>query len=83
MEWKYIPQEYPSINLIQHAPDNSRRPLGDSSANCWSLSRKVPTPGVPVDMNIISQRKPGATPTAVSQVSTNPNCIDGFTCCTF
>jgi hypothetical protein len=29
VEWKNVPQKYPSIYLVKHAPNNCRRPLGD------------------------------------------------------
>lgn len=72
MEWEYIPQEYMSIDLIEHPPDHRRCAFNNCFTDCWAASNEVPTSGVTFNMDVVSQGHPGATATSIAQVTTDP-----------
>jgi hypothetical protein len=83
VEWKHVPQEYSGINLIEHAPDDGSRPLGNRRTNRRSLGYKIPTPSMPIDMDIVSQRNASPASTAIPKISTNPDRVDRLSRRTF
>jgi hypothetical protein len=79
MKRKNIPQEYPRIDLIQHAPYNRCRPFRNGCPYSRPFSDNVPPLGMFGDVNVIRQREPSAASSAVPEIPTDPDGIDWFT----
>jgi hypothetical protein len=78
VERKNVPEEYSGLNPVKHAPDDGSCALGNNRTNRWPLGYNIPTIGMVIDMDIVSQRKTSPSSTAIPQISADPDRVDRF-----
>ena len=77
MEREDIPEENAGINVLQHVPYHRGSPFRHRAAFRRALfgKLKIPSSGMLTDMNVVSQRQSCTTPSTVSEVPPDPDCV--------
>lgn len=76
VEGKDIPQEGTGVDVVEHAPDHSRRTLGDRNSYSRPLHLDLPSARMVADVYVVRERKAGSPAAPISQITSDPNGID-------
>lgn len=80
VKWKNIPKKYAGINILEHSPYYSCSSFSHRRACGRPVRREVYVPSLSVltNVDIIGKRKTSTPPSSITQISTNPYCVDGL-----